>query len=56
MILDIVKIPKYIGEHGDMTSEYVLHYQRFDEEIVLVDLAIHPPFRLPSVDFTPHTP
>lgn len=45
-----IGIPYYIGEHGDMTSEYILHYQRFDEEIVLVDLATHPPFELPNVE------
>lgn len=45
-----IGVPCYVGEHGDMTSEYILHYQRFDEEIVLVDLATHPPFELPNVE------
>lgn len=45
-----IGIPEYVGEYGDMTSEYILHYQRFDEEIVLVDISIHPPFILPSLD------
>lgn len=43
-----IGIPCYVGEHGDMTSEYILHYQRFDDEIILVGLLPHPPFRLPS--------
>ncbi|STZ09176.1 Uncharacterised protein [Moraxella caprae] len=33
-----------------MTSEYILHYQRFDDEIVIVDMSAHPPFELPSID------
>lgn len=45
-----IGIPCYIGEDGDMTSEYILHYQRFDEEIVIVSLAAHPPFVLPSTE------
>lgn len=43
-----IGIPTYAGEHGDMTSEYVLHYQRFDDEIIIVDITTHPPFVLPS--------
>ena len=46
-----IGIPDYQGEYGDKTSEYVLHYQRFDDEIVLVDMSPHPPFELPSVDY-----
>ena len=46
-----IGIPDYQGINGDMTSEYVLHYQRFDDEIVLVDMSPHPPFELPSVDY-----
>lgn len=42
-----IGIPCYIGKHGDMTSEYVLHYQRFDDGIVIVDMTAHPPFELP---------
>ncbi|WP_019518988.1 hypothetical protein [Faucicola boevrei] len=45
-----IGIPEYVGEHGDMTSEYVLHYQRFNDRIVIVDLTTHPPFALPSLD------
>lgn len=44
-----IGIPCYVGEHGDMTSEYILHYQRFDENIVIVDLSTHPPFVLPDM-------
>lgn len=43
-----IGIPDYVGEHGDMTSEYILHYKRLDDEIVIVDLTIHPPFKLPN--------
>lgn len=45
-----IGIPDYAGEFGDMTSEYILHYQRFDDEIVIVDMSAHPPFELPSID------
>lgn len=44
-----IGLPDYMGEFGDMTSQYVLHYQRFDDTIVLVDLSVHPPFELPMV-------
>lgn len=44
-----IGVPEYVGEHGDMTSEFVLHYQRFDDEIVIVDMASHPPFGLPEL-------
>lgn len=44
-----IGIPSYVGEHGDMTSQYILHYQRFDEHIVLVALTAHPPFVLPAI-------
>lgn len=44
-----IGIPHYVGEWGDKTSEYVLHYQRFDDKIVLVGLSAHPPFILPKV-------
>lgn len=43
-----IGIPEYVGEHGDMTSQMVLHYIRQDEFIVLVDIAQHPPFKLPE--------
>ncbi|OPH38506.1 hypothetical protein [Moraxella equi] len=45
-----IGIPNYTGEFGDMISEYILHYQRFDDEIVIVDISSHPPFELPSID------
>lgn len=45
-----IGIPCYIGDDGDKTSEYILHYQRFDDEIVLLALSAHPPFRLPTVE------
>lgn len=44
-----IGIPEYVGEAGDMTSEYILHYQRFDDRIVLVGLSAHPPFELPTI-------
>lgn len=35
--------------HGDMTSEYVVHYSRKEADSVkLVDYSAHPPFRLPA--------
>ncbi|WFF38112.1 hypothetical protein LU290_07565 [Moraxella nasibovis] len=44
-------IPEYIKqENGDLTSEYILHYCYYDDLIVLVDIASHPPFELPSVE------
>lgn len=44
-------IPQYIEQaDGEMTSEYLLHYIRYEEFIVLVDVAKHPPFRLPNRD------
>lgn len=43
-----IGIPQYVGEDGDMTSEYIVHYQRFDDEIVLIDLDFHLPFTLPT--------
>lgn len=45
-----IGVPYYVGEHGDMTSEYILHYQRFNDKIVIVDMTSHPPFTLPSLD------
>lgn len=43
-------VPYYLGEQGDMTSQYVLHYSRYDEFIILIDVVSHPPFALPSTD------
>lgn len=45
-----IGIPHYIGNDGDKTSEYILHYQRFDDRIVLLELSAHPPFTLPMVE------
>ncbi|STZ09204.1 Uncharacterised protein [Moraxella caprae] len=45
-----IGIPKYVGDDGDMTSECILHYQRFDDKIILVDISTHPPFELPNQD------
>lgn len=45
-----IGMPCYVGEWGDKTSEYVLHYQRFDDRIVLIGLSAHPPFVLPIVE------
>lgn len=45
-----IGIPCYVGEWGDMTSEYILHYQRFDDRIVLLELSAHPPFTLSMVE------
>lgn len=43
-----IGIPHYVGEFGDMTSQMILHYIRYDEFIVLVDIVEHPPFELPE--------
>lgn len=46
-----IGIPDYtLSEKGDYVSEYILHYQLFDDEIKLVSMSYHPPFELP----TPH--
>lgn len=36
---------------GDRTSEYVLHYQRFNDRIKIVDYSAHPPFNLPTTPY-----
>ncbi|MDO4440809.1 MAG: hypothetical protein Q4B81_01340 [Moraxella sp.] len=42
-------IPNYVEQaNGDLTSEYILHYCYYDDVIVLVDIATHPPFVLPD--------
>lgn len=47
-----IGIPCYeTSPNGDLTSEYILHYIRDDEFIVLVDMSAHPPFELPSLDY-----
>lgn len=45
-----IGIPHYdkTNDHGDWTSEYILHYQKFDNFVVIVDLDHHPPFNLPA--------
>lgn len=44
-----IGIPSYTqASNGEMTSEYVLHYQRFAEKIIIVAMSPHPPFELPS--------
>lgn len=47
-----IGIPDYqLPKQGDHTSEYVLHYVRYDDEIILVDMSPHPPFALPSIEY-----
>lgn len=47
-----IGIPNYtLSEKGDYTSEYVLRYILNDDEIILVNMSVHPPFDLPSVDY-----
>lgn len=48
-------VPYYLGKPGDMTSQYVLHYSRYDEFIVLIDIVSHPPFALPSIEKMVHS-
>jgi hypothetical protein len=45
-----IGIPSYTqSPNGDMTSEYILHYIRVnDDEIKIVDMDSHPPFKMPS--------
>lgn len=44
-----IGIPDYtLSEKGDYVSEYILHYQLFDDEIKLVSMSYHPPFELPT--------
>lgn len=44
-------VPKYVEKSdGDFTSEMIVHYIRFDEFIVLIDIAKHPPFVLPTTE------
>ena len=49
-----IGIPYYdeTNNHGDWTSEWVLHYQVItDTEIKIVDLGDHPPFKLPKPEY-----
>jgi hypothetical protein len=45
-----IGIPDYTqSPNGDMTSEYILHYVLVcDNEIKIVDMDSHPPFKMPS--------
>lgn len=44
-----IGIPNYeTATNGEQVSEYILHYQRFDNEIRLVSMSYHPPFELPT--------
>lgn len=44
-----IGIPQYeTANDGEQVSEYILHYQRFDDEIRLVSMSYHPPFELPE--------
>lgn len=44
-----IGIPTYVlSEKGDQVSEYVLHYIRESDYIILVDMSPHPPLQLPS--------
>ncbi len=36
---------------GDFTSEYVIHYMKEKDCIVLVYMSSHPPFKLPPEDY-----
>lgn len=44
-----IGIPYYeTANNGDLVSEYILHYQRFDDSVHIVAMSYHPPFELPS--------
>ena len=45
-----IGIPHYTpSPNGDMTSEYILHYILVnDDEIRIVDMDYHPPFKMPN--------
>lgn len=44
-----IGIPTYeTSANGDSTSEYILHYIRETDFIVLVAMSAHPPFELPD--------
>lgn len=47
-----IGIPCYIkSEQGDYVSEYLLHYMKYDDYIILVDMTPHPPFHLPPEQY-----
>ncbi len=45
-----IGIPEYdeARQHGDWTSEYVLHYTLNGSDVVIVDMTDHPPMKLPK--------
>jgi len=45
-----IGIPQYDTscQHGEQTSEYILHYIKGDGFIKIVDFSAHPPFKLPA--------
>lgn len=44
-----IGIPYYeIASNGEQVSEYILHYQHFDDRIHIVAMTYHPPFNLPT--------
>lgn len=52
-----IGIPNYaIANNGEQVSEYILHYQRFDNEIRLVAMSYHPPFELPNENLLIESP
>lgn len=47
-----IGIPCYMqSEHGDYVSEYVLHYIKESDYIMLVDMSPHPPLELPKLEY-----
>lgn len=46
-----IGIPDYVDNGGYKTSEYVLHFMKFDNRIKIVDMSPHPPFELPKPDY-----
>lgn len=47
-----IGIPCYVqSEHGDYVSEYVLHYIKENNYIMLVDMSPHPPLQLPQPEY-----
>lgn len=47
-----IGMPSYeTATNGEQVSEYILHYQRFDDEICIVAMTSHPPFELPATEY-----
>lgn len=47
-----IGIPDYqLSDKGDYVSEYVLHYIKESDYIMLVDMSPHPPFELPKPEY-----